>query len=225
MKKLVTILAISLSITVASIKAVQRLYHGFTKKAGCKLGYSLTNQAVDKSSFASKINSASLIPILECILYIYYLVHFQEDQVNIKTLIYSDSEINIMYLAYIKKIELSIQNIDIGVQKINSSALAIFDMMIAAFLINNKDKKIQFFKEIFLLANVSLDIIFEMFFFTLSNANVKFLKQKILLQAYIMAKTLHTTCQVEVIDWKKFAATILDKKKILCYAFDFCFLF
>ena len=86
-------------------------------------------------------------------------------------------------------------------------------MIIAAFLINNKDKKIRFFKEIFLLANVSLDAMFKILFLTLSNANVKFLKQKILWQAYITAKALHITRQVEVIDWKKFAATTLDKKE------------
>lgn len=86
-------------------------------------------------------------------------------------------------------------------------------MMIAAFLINNKDKKIRFFKKIFLFANFSLDVIFKILFFTLSNANVKFLKQKILWQGYITAKTLYITCQVEVIDWKKFAATALDKEE------------
>ena len=39
-----------------------------------------------------------------------------------------------------------------------------------------------------------------MFFFTLSNANVKFLEQQLLLQAYTTAKVLPTTYCVEVID-------------------------
>ena len=53
--------------------------------------------------------------------------------------------------------------------------MSMFGMVIANFLINNKDIKVKIFKTTFLLANVNLDVIFKMFFFILTNANVKFL--------------------------------------------------
>ena len=40
--------------------------------------------------------------------------------------------------------------------------------MIVIFLVNNKNKKVKFFKKIFLLVNISLNMIFEIFFLILS---------------------------------------------------------
>lgn len=45
-------------------------------------------------------------------------------------------------------------------KKIDSSALATFGMVIAAFSVNDKDRKVRFFEEIFLLADISSDVIF-----------------------------------------------------------------
>lgn len=88
-----------------------------------------------------------------------------------------------------------------------------FGMVIVAFLVNNKDEKIRFFKKAFLLANVSSDIVLGISFFTLSNANVRFLEQQLLWQAYTIAETLSNTHWIEVIDWKEFTAAALDKDK------------
>lgn len=82
-----------------------------------------------------------------------------------------------MHLIYAKKIGLFIQRINFGTQMINSFGLDTFGIVIAAFLINDKDGKINFFEKTFLLANISLDEIFEMLFLTLSNADVRFLEQ------------------------------------------------
>lgn len=59
-----------------------------------------------------------------------------------------------MYLIYAKKIGFLVYKMDVSVQKIDGSTLAIFDMVIAAFSINNKDGKVRFFEKIFLLANI-----------------------------------------------------------------------
>lgn len=59
--------------------------------------------------------------------------------------------------------------IDIDIPKIDSFILAIFYIVIATFSINDKNEKIKFFKQSFLLANISFDIIFEIFFLTLNN--------------------------------------------------------
>ena len=52
-------------------------------------------------------------------------------------------------------------------------------MIVAVFLMINWVNKIKFFEEIFLMANVNLDMVLEMLFLTLNNANVDFLKRKL----------------------------------------------
>lgn len=52
-----------------------------------------------------------------------------------------------------------------------------FGIVIATFLVNDKNEKVGFFKETFLLANISFDMILGMLFFILSNANIRFLEQ------------------------------------------------
>ena len=54
----------------------------------------------------------------------------------------------------------------------NGTTLNIHEKVVAAFLVTNKTNRVKFFKKIFLLANVGPDVVFEMFFLTLSNANI-----------------------------------------------------
>ena len=54
--------------------------------------------------------------------------------------------------------------------------LDINKMAVVAFLITNKANQIKFFEKTFLMADISPKIIFGMFFFTLSNANIDFLR-------------------------------------------------
>ena len=60
-------------------------------------------------------------------------------------------------------------------QKINDTTLDIYKMVVAAFLVTDKINKVKFFEEIFLMANICPEVIFKMFFLTLSNADVDFL--------------------------------------------------
>ena len=48
-------------------------------------------------------------------------------------------------------------------------------MVVAAFLVTDKVNQVKFFEETFLVANVSLEEVFGIFFLTLSNADVDFL--------------------------------------------------
>ena len=48
-------------------------------------------------------------------------------------------------------------------------------MIVVAFSVTNKVNQVKFFKETFLVANVSLEIVFEILFLTLSGANIDFL--------------------------------------------------
>lgn len=81
-----------------------------------------------------------------------------------------------MYHIYAKKLGLLVRKTNNGAQKIDGSTIAMFRMVIATFLINDKEGKVRFFEKAFLLANISSDIVLRMLFFTLSNANVRFLE-------------------------------------------------
>ena len=53
--------------------------------------------------------------------------------------------------------------------------LDIYKIVVAAFLMTDKVNRVKFFEETFLMANISLEVVFEMFFFILSGANIDFL--------------------------------------------------
>ena len=52
-------------------------------------------------------------------------------------------------------------------------------MIVAVFSVINQANKIKFFEKIFLVVNVSSDVVFKILFFTLNNANINFLKRKL----------------------------------------------
>ena len=72
--------------------------------------------------------------------------------------------------------------------------------------------KVRFFKETFLVANVSSDVVFKMFFLTLSVANINFSKRELWWRSYTIEKALSTTKQVELVEKKEFAASALDPR-------------
>lgn len=52
-------------------------------------------------------------------------------------------------------------------------------MVVAVFSMTNQAIKIEFFEKTFLMTNISLNAVFEIFFFTLSDVNVDILKKKL----------------------------------------------
>ena len=87
----------------------------------------------------------------------------------------SESEVNIIYPTFIKELSLPIGLIDIEAQKIVDIVLDIYKIVVAYFLVTDKVNQVRFFEKIFLVVNISLEVVFEMFFFTLSNIDVDFL--------------------------------------------------
>ena len=75
--------------------------------------------------------------------YIYYPVWFQKKQV--RALLNSDSEVNAINPNYAWKLGLKIQKTNIGAQKIDSSALETFRIVIADFQVEDKANKPRFF--------------------------------------------------------------------------------
>ena len=85
-------------------------------------------------------------------------------------------------------------------------------MVVAAFLVTDKANQVKVFEKKILVANVSLEVVFEMFFLTLSGADVDFLGQKLWWRTYTIQKALSTTKYIKLIKKKEFAFVVLDLK-------------
>lgn len=74
------------------------------------------------------------------------------------------SKVNVINQAFALQPGLKIQKFNFGAQKINSTILKAYRMVVFIFFILTKDGRIRFFKKNILLANVKLDVVFGMFF-------------------------------------------------------------
>ena len=79
-----------------------------------------------------------------------------------------------MSLAYTKKLDLKTWKTNVGAQKIDGFALKIFRMVIADFQVENKSGRPRFFYKTFLVAHTKFEMILEMSFLKINNANVAF---------------------------------------------------
>lgn len=84
-----------------------------------------------------------------------------------------------MQSSFVRKYYLYIFNTNIDVLKINYSKQKIFSIIITFFLVNNIDKKSQFFAQTFILTDINMDIAFGMTFLTLNNVKVNFTNQEL----------------------------------------------
>ena len=57
--------------------------------------------------------------------------------------------------------------------------LNIYGIVVAAFSVTDKANQIRFFEKIFLMANISLEVVFGMLFLILNDANIDFLDWKL----------------------------------------------
>ena len=91
----------------------------------------------------------------------------------------SESEVNAIHPTFARQLGLFIRSTDIGTQKINNTILDIYEMVVTTFLIVNKANRVRFFEKIFLVANISLKIVFGMLFLALSSADIDFLGREL----------------------------------------------
>ena len=75
---------------------------------------------------------------------------------------------------FAQKLGLQIWKTNVGAQKIDSSALETFGMVIADFQVEDKSGRPKFFQEIFFVANIKFEMILRKPFLKLSNADVSF---------------------------------------------------
>lgn len=71
--------------------------------------------------------------------------------------------------SFTRKLGFFIWKTNVGWQKINGSRLKSFEMVIVFYLVNNKSKSFLSFEKTFLLADISINIAFQMLFPTLNN--------------------------------------------------------
>lgn len=114
---------------------------------------------------------------IQHVLCIYYSAQF--DEFLVKLLIDLSSYVNVMQSSFARKQDFCICKTNIFTQKIDIGRPKIYRIVIALFQINDWDKKFRFFKETFLLANISIDIAFRILFLILSNIKLNFNNQKL----------------------------------------------
>ncbi len=91
-----------------------------------------------------------------------------------EALLDSRREVNAISQAFAQQLGLKICKINVGAQKIDSTTLETYKMVVSTFSVSDKDRKERFFEESFLLADVSPDIVLGMPFLTMSNTDVDF---------------------------------------------------
>ena len=107
---------------------------------------------------------------LQRVLYIHYPIWFKKKEVQV--LIDSGSEVNAMLPAYASKLGFNFHHTDVEAQKIDDSTFETFGIVQASFQIEDKLGRIRFFQEMFLLADISTEVVVSMSFLTLSNIDV-----------------------------------------------------
>ena len=83
-------------------------------------------------------------------------------------------------------------------------------MVIADLQMEDKGSRPRFFQETFLVADTKFEMILEMSFLKIDNANVAFDKKTLIWKSYTTNKALPTTKQVQLVNPKKFVITALD---------------
>ena len=149
---------------------------------------------------------------LERVSYIYYPIQFKKDvnKTQVQALIDSKIEVNAIHPTFAKGLGLPIRLIEVGAQKIDGTTLDTYGIVVAAFLVTDKANQVRFFEETFLVANVSLKVVFGMLFLTLNSADVDFSDQKLWWRTYITKETFSTIGCVKLVGKIEFAAAVLN---------------
>ena len=197
-KKLVLVLASSTLVTGTREKTVETPKAVETAKTVETVGTGKDG----KKSEGEYLENLARVP---CIC---YPINFRKKSVS--ALLDLGSKVNAVHPAFAKELGLPIRLTDVGAQKIASIILDTFGIVVVAFLVANKANRVKFFEETFLVANVSPEVVFGMFFLTLSNADIDFLDRELRWRTYTTEKTLPTTRRVELVGKKEFAAAALD---------------
>ena len=191
-KKLVLVFAISTQVTKAG-KKTELVDAAGTGKDG-------------KNSNGEYPENLAQVPCIR------YPITFWKKSLPVLALFNSDNKVNAIHLTFTKELGLFIRDTDLGAQKIDSNILDTYEIVLAAYLVMDKVNRVRFFKETFLVANISPKAVFGMFFLTLNNADIDFLDREFRWRTYIIREALPTTRRVKLVSKKEFVTTVLDLK-------------
>ena len=155
-------------------------------------------------------SEAEYLENLAQVLCIWYSIIFQKKSVPVSTFLDSSSKINIIYPTFAKELGLPIRPTDVTAQKIDGIMLDTYEMVVVAFSVTDKANRVRFFEETFLVANISSEIVFEMPFLTLSDADIDFSGWELRWKTYVTKEAFPITKHVELVDKKEFAAVVFD---------------
>ena len=144
---------------------------------------STTSTSVTEDSEEAILVSANELEQVTCIQYpIAFLGGVTQDGSAlgpVSALLDSGSEVNTMHPTFAERLGLVAWITNVGAQKIDGTTLETYGMVIAAFSITDQANKVRFFEEIFLVANVSPDMVLRMPFLTLSSVDINFPKKEL----------------------------------------------
>ena len=126
----------------------------------------------------------------QMILFGYYSIRFKKKEVQ--TLFDLGSEVNAMTPAYASTLGFQVQRTNIRAQKIDGFTLKTFGIVLASFQVEDKLGRARFFQKTFLLANINTEVVLDMSFLTLSNADIQFVEKELTWRSYTTAKALPT---------------------------------
>ena len=131
-------------------------------------------------SITDASREAPKVRILDKVFCIYYSVQFRKDKSkDVLALLDCGSEINAMTLAYTVHLSLKVTMTNVGAQKVDGSSLVSYGIVIATFQVVDKLDCSWFFKETFLLADISMEVVLGMLFLIFSNADVQFAEKEL----------------------------------------------
>ena len=84
-----------------------------------------------------------------------------------------------MHPVFAERLGLVVQTTNVSAQKIDGTTFETYKMVVAAFSVTDQADRVRFFKETFLVANISPDVVLGMPFLTLSGADVDFPKREL----------------------------------------------
>ena len=85
-------------------------------------------------------------------------------------------------------------------------------MVVVASLVMDKGNRVRFFEKTFLVANISLEVVYGMLFLTLSGVDIDFSGREIRWKTDTIEEALPPTKHAELVDKKEFAAVALDSE-------------
>ena len=109
------------------------------------------------------------------------------------------------------KLGFQVYHTDVRAQKIDGSTFKTFEIVLASFQVEDKFERARFFQEIFLLVNISIEVVLDMLFLTFSNTDVRFVEKELIWRSYTTTEALPTTKRVELINKNEFAKVVLDE--------------